>query len=77
MIIVVIVAFSLITISYLFVSSSVETIIKNKIKESISTEENYIYDPGHNKLSKQIQELREMIEKLHKEDTNGFNKKNQ
>jgi DNA-binding transcriptional MerR regulator len=76
MIIVVVVTFSLMAISYLFVSSSVENMIKTEIKKSVSTEESYIYDPGHNQITHQIDELRQMIENLRKDNKNGLNKTN-
>ena len=71
MIIVVVVTFALMAISYLFVSNSVETIIKNKIEESIKTEETYMYDPSHNELLEQIEKIKKQMEKLNQNKDAG------
>lgn len=68
MIIVVIITFSVMAISYLFVSNSVEHMIKNQIDESIHTEES-IFEDDHSNISKQIEEMRKMIRGFHDEDT--------
>ncbi len=66
MIIVVAVAFSLITLSYLFVKGSVNTIVDTKIE---SIEKDY-----HNDLKKDIHELKELVEEHIKWDRQGQGK---
>lgn len=66
MILVVSITFGLMVISYLFVSNSVETMIKTQIDKSIQSEENAFYDE-HGDISKQIDEIREMIRGFHGE----------
>ena len=60
MIMIVAITFSLMTISYLYVSNSVEHMIKAQIEKSINEEEPIIYD-DHDDLKQQIEDLREEI----------------
>jgi hypothetical protein len=67
MILIVLITFGLMTVAYLFVSNSVETMIKTQIDKSIHSEEN-IFEDEHSDISEQIEELRKMIRGFHGEE---------
>jgi hypothetical protein len=74
MILVVCITFSIMTISYLFVRSSVQSIVKEAVKTEKIVKENATHN--HTELSKQIEEIRKLIKGFHKDEINGLNKKN-